>query len=111
MTSRRHTLSHASHDPFTPIVKAVEHDGKGRRFPCVCGAVNYDGGHALEHFAAHGDVGIEEYRNGEWHHAPFKNIGTWLYYRLRARGEDPEAFLSRILESAERARIAQELEN
>lgn len=107
----KHSLAHREYDPITPILRAVEHDGQGRRFPCVCGAINYDGGHAMEHFAAHGDVGIEEYRNGEWHRAPFKDVGTWLYYRLRAKGENPDTFLYRLEEAAERAKIAQELEN
>lgn len=108
MPSNRHSLSNRStqFDPIASVERAVEMDAKGRRFPCVCGVTTTDGGTALVHFASHGDVGIEEYRNGEWHAAPFKNIGVWMYMRLRARGESPGEFLGRIQSAAERAKEA-----
>lgn len=104
MSLKDHTLAKQSqrYSPLVAVVRTAETDAKGRRFPCICGAVMTDGGHALEHFAKHGTVGIEEYRNGAWHAAPYKNIGTWLYDRLRARGESPAAFLSRIQEWGDR---------
>lgn len=78
--------------------RIVGTDFTARRFNCCCGAVLADGGHAMEHFAKHKDVGIEEYRNGLWHLSPVKNIETLIWYRLRERGESPDEFLRRIQE-------------
>jgi hypothetical protein len=84
-------------------------DFGARRFNCVCGAKMADGGHALEHFFKHKDVGIEEYRHGVWIYSASVSVERLMLERLREKGEDVEAFVRRIQEWADQLeRDAQE---